>query len=362
MKKNLKHIASWLRSINARILSIIAISIFTIGLVYQQDSTFDAREPLPEFDQLSPQEARFANKVHIGLHVKSFPEYSLSERRITFDGILWFKFPAGSESLATLEKFQFHNSVLLRNGKLIYTSAPIIQQHGENVVVCYNIMVEMRPELNFINFPLSAHRVNLILKNESITHNEIEFISSDQDLTVSKSLFLKNFKISETAVKTGYIAAELNSAEKIKITHPAACFSFVFDSVGVRDLLSLYFPMLVLFLISLFCLLIDIFDKSRLGYVATAVPILVLFRMVIDASLPETGYVTHVDYFFNTFVFLSISILIFQSYVIMRLQAIERDHEEKRHNAILKLEIANNIVFYSIIALLFILGMLTFLR
>jgi hypothetical protein len=77
--------------------------------------------------------------------------------------------------------------------------------------------------------------------------------------------------------------------------------------------MSLYFPMLVLFFIILFCLLIDISDLSRLTYVASAFPVLVLFRMVIDGVSPAVGYVTHVDFVFYWLVFLSLLILLFQA-------------------------------------------------
>ena len=162
---------------------------------------------------------------------------------------------------------------------------------------------------------------------------------------------------------TGYISAPISAHDaQATVDYPVAVFSVSFSTIGVRDLISLYFPMFVLFLIALFCLLIEITDTARLGYVAAAVPILVLFRMVIDAVSPDVGNLTHVDFMYNLFVFLALVILFFQTYVILRLQRIKDASDATKERVNAHLLFLNNLLFFAILLTIAIGSTVSFWR
>ena len=126
-----------------------------------------------------------------------------------------------------------------------------------------------------------------------------------------------------------------------------------FENTSKRDLITLYFPMFVIFLIGLLSLSLGLKDGARLGLIAAALPILVLFRTAIDAPSPNVGEATKVDYIYFVLVFLSLLILLFQAYLAIRIR-MEEDKGKLPPKKRASLEKLNYIAFISILILLII--------
>jgi len=346
-----------------KLLAAIAVSLYLAGLLLWQSNHFPACDPMPTIEQLDAQTLRISSPVTIGLHIHSFPRFSFNQNDFLLDGILWFKYPNGTQTLETLSSFSIHNALVAEHGELLYKSAPIIRLINNDVLACYHIQVQFKATLNHKNFPLSAHRLTIMVQNKTVTPREINFVAGPDQLTIAKDNLVEDWLPRSNYVHTGYVNSPLHPTRKdTSISYPAAIFSIEFENMGTRDLISLYFPMFVLFLITLFCLLIEHNDAARLSYIAAVVPVLVLFIMVIDAVSPHVGYTTHLDFMYNLFVFLSLVILFFQGFVILQLQHVKGESETKQAAQRVWLEYANTFIFFGTLFTLAVSASLTLWR
>ena len=86
----------------------------------------------------------------------------------------------------------------------------------------------------------------------------------------------------------------------------------------------------------------------RLELIGTSMPILVLYRIVIDALSPIVGKTTKVDFAFFLLVFLSLAILLFQAYVVLVMRKVVTLPEEGQTKRIARLDTVNSLVFVAI--------------
>jgi len=346
----LKHL---MRGTLYHVLAILVTAFFAIGILQWEDAHFPSVDPKPSLIPYDETMTKFASKVAVGLYVQGLPEFSIKNNHFTLDGILWFRFPVGSDSLKTIENFVIQDSFLQSGGNLIYKSPPIIKLIEKDVLVAYHIQTSFKTDLNYKHFPLAENMISIVLQNKNVTPRELCFVVDDNSLNLAPRTLVPDKDPVKTEVHAGYMQAELAAGEQgMSISYPTVVFSITFASVGMRDFFSLYFPMFILFFIALFCLIIDINDASRLSYAATAVPILVLFRMVIDACSPSVGYSTHLDFIYYLFVFLSLLILLFQTYVSLKLHYIKSSTERAQEISKKRLERVNDAVFFMLLGLL----------
>ena len=245
---------------------------------------------------------------------------------------------------------------------MIYKSDPIVKFIDQEVLVCYNIQALVKGRLNYKQFPIGDHKLVLSLHNKNLSAREMCLNSRPDYLTLSDDLLIYDWKASEKTVLTGYTSATLNEQKNISVTYPSAIFVINFDNVGIKDLISLYFPLLVLFFIGLFSLFFELGSESRLTFIAASVPILVLFRMVIDGVSPQVGYTTHIDFFYNILVGLSLIILFFQAYVMLMMQKIKEASEQIQKKTKEFLAKINDLVFIGSLCALMILVTYSFYR
>lgn len=342
-------------------LSLAYVSFF---IMWEADHS-RALEPKPTVLHLDQKELNRSSQVEVGMYINNFQTFSIQRNEFTMDAVVWFKFPGGSESMQTIEDFSIKNSFILNSGQTIYKYPPIIKVIGNDVVINYNILVTFKTNLVYTNFPLGNHMINIQVQNRSVNPYELSFVSKNENLAIDTDFkyILDDWIPISYTVDTGYAKSLISSQNNaLDISYPVALFSIEFTNIGHRDVLAIYFPMLVLFLIGLFCLLLDITDPSRLSYVATAIPILVLFRMVIDSISPQTSYMTHLDYMYYTVVLLSLLLTLFQAFLSFIIHAFQLNEQKISENMRRKLTILNDMVFFVILALLVILTTYSYFR
>lgn len=312
-------------------------------------------EEIPSLIQIDEKTKKLATHVTVGMHINSFPEFSFNANNFAIDATIWFKFAKATESLDTLNKFTLKNSKLLGDGSMIYKSPPIIKILDKDVLVCYHIQAIFMSELKHKYFPIGDRRLNIILQNKNVTAQELIFITEPQNVTLSDSILVSNWIPKRTHATAGYIKANLSPRESnMYITYPSVVFSIDFESIGARLPVALYFPLFLLFFIVLMSLILNISDSNRLGLVASGVPALVLFRLVIDSVSPHAGYATHIDVVYYLIVFLSLLILFFQTYIILVIQKTGTGSEDEKQRRNQKLENFSALTFIGIIAVLII--------
>lgn len=341
-----------IKTIKFQLIAIACTSFYIIGLFIIQDRTFKATEKEPIIIEPTSAMKNLATKVTTGLHINSFPKFDFNKNSFSLDAILWFRFPVGTESLQTIENFSLYNNV---ETTWSYKSAPIIKLIDGDVLISFHIEMEFKATLSHELFPIGDHRLYIMFQNRSVTPYEIVFESSPENFTLSKDLLINSWAVYKTFSKTGYIRAPLTLNDpSLDVTYPCTVFAIDFQNIGIGDVMSLYFPMFVLFLIILFSLTINIVDITRLNLVAASVPILVLFRLVILTDAPVTGYATQIDYVYYLLVFISLLILFFQTYVTLSTKHIAELAEREKDALINRLEKFNSFVILISLALLII--------
>lgn len=332
-------------------------------LLYIENKRYDCFEPFPAILEVSPQTKRIATKVQVGMHVKTFPQFSITTGLFVMDAVIWFKFAASTENIETLTNFTIQNSQLLDSEGMMHKSRPMVKLVDDDVLVAFNIQVKFMSSLEYKKFPLGNHRLNITLVNETITPQELVFVSANEHVTLSKDIMVDDWKPVATHAKTGYCSFGLTQDPALALNSPCAVFSIDFNQVGYRSLTSLYFPLFVLFLIGLLSMMINIFDLTRLGMISASLPMLVLYRLVIDANSPPVAYATNIDFVFYSLVMLSIPILIVQMYVALEGKKISQNNDEvEKKEAGEFLERINNVAFILILFALVLLMTYNFLR
>lgn len=332
----------------------ITVAYFAI-LLFIQHKRFLCDDKIPVINLVDEKTKKMASVVHVGMYLNGFPQFSFDTGEFTIDATVWFKFPAATQALSTLEEFTLCNGLIQENGMLIYKSEPIIKLVGEDVIACYHIQTTFHLTMNHKYFPIGDHTLNILLQNKSATAQELCFISDPESLVLSENILINNWFFKQKRVQAGYIKSELYPKNPaMDISYPAVSFSIDFENVGGKKIGVLYIPMLIIFLIGLITLFLAVSDESRITLITGAVSSLALFRLVIDGASPNVGYAMHVDMIFYTFLLLLLIILGFQMYVTLTLNQIKKLTHEIQEKIKYNLEKINDTVFISNLVILMI--------
>lgn len=327
-----KNILPILRNTAFKVSMIVLAGIYVPILLVLRWNSFSVPETMPQIFEVNEKAKKITSVVKTGMYITNFAKFSFNQNEFLLDAIVWFRFPAGTEVLKTLENFSIYFSALQENGFLQYRSAPIIKYIGNDILASYHIQTAFKAHLKFKQFPLEDHKLNILVQNKSVTPSELCFESSEEYFSINPQALNSYFYTpKQTTVKAGYIKAPLATNDpKMELSYPCVLYSIDFENMGMRDLISLYFPMIVVFLIGLLSMLIEITDLTRLSLIAGSVPTLVLFRLVIDGQAPKVGYSMHVDYVFYLLISLSLILLLFQASIALTLSKIKKRESEKQ--------------------------------
>lgn len=348
------YIIDFLKNTKFQLIILFLAACYTTFILGWKYKGFNTSESLPPIKNVTREMVRYANVVEVGLQINSFLQFSFNKNEFGIDGTAWFKFPIGTESLDIISQFTIKHALLQENGHLIYRSKPIIRLSEHNVFVAFHIQTLFKMDLNYRLFPIGDHKLSFILQNRNVTPYEIVFVSKKENFDIAPNILVENWNPFEKYVQSGFLTSVIDKEdESLNVSYPCVAFSIDFENVGLRDIISLYFPMFVLFIIGLFSFSIKITDLNRLLIIASSLPILALFRMVIDSLSPVVGYTTHIDFVYYLLVFLSLLILFFQAYVVLALQRIEESDGAERQRMKVRLERLNAIM-YTLVLIIFI--------
>jgi hypothetical protein len=270
-------------------------------LVIQYKQNYFAEKNYP-ISHVSEKEKKLASNVEVGLFINNFPKFSFYKNKFRMDGVVWFKFPIGAESIHTIKKFSF------KNGKIISKSDPIVQKSGNNVIINYQVLVDFITPLNYKHFPASDHKLTIILQNKTTSPSELYFVGNTSNFKLSDNLLTGNWKPLKKYVDSGYI--------KSIADFPSTVFTIDFYNRDLRHFILLYLPLFLIFFLIFASLLTSVTNiEVRFPVVAGVIPILALHSLVIESVSPPGSNITKVDQIYLTLIVLSLVILLFQSYI-----------------------------------------------
>lgn len=292
------------------ITSIIILRLLYKPLIYFK--SYDAAPPihpiLPE--QLQKFETKPA-KIRLGLYIYDFPKFDFIKNDFSFKGVLFFEFDPTLISVDILGKFSFDKAVKVKK------SEPYIKLSSFNsdlIFVRYDIKVDFKTNLDYRLFPLSDHSVNIILDHEFFSSEEILFEASLATFGISSFIDTPGWKEYQRNVRTGYTIAKIEAYNpEVDIYRPRAIFTINYVQSGLRFIISILFPLLLLFFMSNFVFSMD--PKTHFGSIISisigTITGLIAYKYVIDNLSPKVGYFVLTDFIYFIFLFLMIILFVF---------------------------------------------------
>ena len=280
------------------VMAAITIVLFFIILYYPLNKIFFSSDQPPNLQFLTPKKSgAFGGnipKVKVSLYVNDFPEFNMTDNKFVFEGTLSFEFNPELISISTLEKFSFEQ------GTILSKSSPTTRLLGNNLLIYYDVRVQLSSPMDYHLFPIDDHQLFIVIDNKSVSPNSVEFVSSNENFILSKSVFVGGWKSIGNFVETGYMQTILEKGnDSKKIDYPAVMFSINFVRSGMRPIFIIFIPLLILFILSTFLLFWEKEHMSnRIVICSSIIAALLTYRFVIESMSPQVGYFMISDYIF----------------------------------------------------------------
>ena len=276
MKENSQFVRPWFQLI----LIILSFSIIIFTLV-RRITIFHTYDTYPELTRFDPKTFErfgyFPEKVQVGFLVNQINKFDTVKNDFVFTGILWFSFNPGTISIDTLNKFDF------RQAKILKRSPPTTKIVGDKIIVKYKLTVKFSSNLNYTDFPLDDHRINLMLVYPLISPQEIMLEAKVQNFDIETEAQVFGWDQVNKNAESGYLVARLDPFDSQKNAYyPAAFFSTDFSRYGIRYVIIILLPILFIFYLSLFSF--SIIPRAGISLVAGGISGLISYRFVILPS------------------------------------------------------------------------------
>ncbi len=303
------------RIISALILTFSVSAIFVTSLFRHKTA-----DPIPKISFITREKQKelgpFTSVVKTGFYIKNISKADVINNNFSINGVVWFEFDPSEVMLSMVEKFSFLDGVIVQKAE------PNIKMIGERVFVKYEVVVELSSDLRYHYYPYDSHRLPIILINDYVSTYEMFFITADANFNIDPSVSLSNWKVDDITTDYGYRTANFEGiSSRKKVNYPLTLFLLEFSSLGIKNILVVFIPVLFNILLALFCLLIfyrrgeEHFDILTMASVALTSQI--AFRFVLNTMMPNVGYSTVADNVYTTglgvifFVFFVVAIGVF---------------------------------------------------
>ncbi|HBS48164.1 TPA: hypothetical protein DEO28_03710 [Candidatus Dependentiae bacterium] len=307
-------------NVEFQIYSIIIALCFVVGLFTIPFYVFNSSDEKPDLIYCVPQKGLELGSniadVKTGLFINGFSEFDVNKNKFTFDGLVWFQFDPSRISFDTIDKFSFEGGVL------VYKSPPETSLVNDELLVKYKIIVQFSSMLGYRDFPFDDHSIYITLINDSILPSEAMYLSMNSDLDVVKDIQLQGWGVLKTNVEHGYSEAVLDDTDLHKnISYPKVVFRIDVSSQGIRKVLIIVIPLLILFFLALFSLSIDTDIKDNMGTIVGlttgSLTGLFAYRFVIESLSPSVVYFTITDYLYTFVLICTFLVFIYSMYLLL---------------------------------------------
>ncbi|MCL5436834.1 MAG: hypothetical protein M1549_03100 [Candidatus Dependentiae bacterium] len=279
---------------------VFTISVLSIFFARVNSDNY-IRDPYAPIYALTPQEiAKFGSiptEVTAGLFVRDVPKFDPVKGNFTLDVVVWFLFDPRLVSLERLRNFYFEKS------EVISKAEPQVSIKGDNLFARFDMRLKLDVVFDYREFPFDDHRLNLILVHEGFTPAEVSFEAVRGNLELSPLMSILGWHCFDWRVAPGFMRQKFAMRERTtgETYYPTIVFSLDFERVGIRHIISIFIPLLLIIFIALFTFSIDPLGTNAGSIVtlsATAVTALIAYRFVIEAMSPGVGYLLCSDYVF----------------------------------------------------------------
>jgi len=281
-------------------LLIIFISFAIVFMAYGPVRKFFSAEPFPQLSPITPQKVKEwraePTTVIVGLYIRNFPEFDFVTNQFIVDGILWFEFDPALISLEIVSKFAFDKA------KIIKKSEAYTKLIDDKFFARYDIQIKFSMDLDYHFFPFDDHRMYIILINRFLPPSELMFKSDNIDFIVAKEVQISGWEIEDRVARGGYAQdyLETYSPEKI-VLYPKVVFSLDFRRSGLRYILLIVLPLIIIFFTGLFSFAFDPEKHSGMvsGLAIGGLTSLLSYRFVLERLTPNVGHFVLSDYIYT---------------------------------------------------------------
>jgi hypothetical protein len=165
------------------------------------------------------------------------------------------------------------------------------------VLTTFHVKVKFSSVLNYQDFPFDGHRIRISISHNNLSPEEIIFESTERDMIIKTDETQTGWHKIDQDINTGYLESDIDAYDKRNTQyHPAITFSIDYERYGIRFILSIFLPLLLIFYIALFGFSLD--EGSALRNAVGGVTGILGYRFVIDNLSPKVGYFMISDYIF----------------------------------------------------------------
>lgn len=282
--------------------ALMVVLYYMSGLAYNEQPIALHHVTSQQLQEVKGNPAR----VDVGLYIDSFDTFDMISDKFIFNGILTFVFDARQVTLKELEK------ITIAHGKFLYRSDPIVFSEHDRTTAHYHIRAQCAGNLNYAWYPLEDHRLSIVFVDANVTVHDLVFTINKTDF-IAPEMDTQGWHKFATIADAGYLETLV---KQHAIQSPAVVFAIEYGQYSnLRNMMTILLPMLLLFVVALFSIIIDPADGFTF---ALTIPVQVIagfiaFRFVVESMSPKVGYFMYSDYFFLFFLFLTFIILIFNT-------------------------------------------------
>lgn len=312
-----------------KIIILFASFLYVIGLFAYVLKDFRTEDEIPAIQAINldmrKQFRDLSAVVRTGMYIKNFPTFDFTNNSFSVDALVWFEFTKNELMLKTVEKFTFENATIKQK------SSPHVSIQGDKILAKYDIVFDVKTDLNFQRFPLDDHRLSMVLTNEFVSPAEMYF-DDDADATsfsVSPDIFISNWYPYQLHATPGYSSIKIDEhRDDRRSSHPKIAFTVDFAKRGINRILIIFVPLLATIFFALFTFLMSFNNHSgKTTLSVTAITAILGYRFVIQQMSPPVGYFTITDKIYLFFLLFALMVFIFQL-VLLRQYLLLMDREK----------------------------------
>lgn len=290
--------------------------IFFLWILYKPISKYYVHEEPEHIMTLTPQKIIFFGgdpiPILVGLYIHGFPEFNITKDTFIIDLTIWFRFNPKRISLKRVGDFTFEKARII---KKIKTHS---QLEGDKLFVRYFMRISLVTKLNFKFFPFEDHRISLSLMHQGLSPREAIFETSRSNLIINPNIKITGWKIVDKSARMGYIEDKIDVHKGGRtIYYPILRFSLYFARVGIRHIITIIIPLLLIFFMFLLTLT---FNPKKVGLIRISVGLISVAmaqRFIMQHLSPSPGYLMISDSIFLFVLLSSCIILLINTFSVM---------------------------------------------
>ena len=286
-------------SIKFQLILLLIFASFLAFLLYQTTKVISINDQFPPIIALNTKEiVRLGGDptvVTVGIYIRDFPTFDIFHNKLSADLTVWFKFDPNKISLDKIGKF------FISNARFLYKDKPYTKIVNGQLFAKYNIAIEFTTNLNYENFPLDDHTINIIITNQFFSPNEVIFKIARNNLIIDPDIDPIGWDLVDKKVESGYVETNLDPLDKkIKAYYPRVISSLYFKKSGTRKLITIFIPLFLIFYIALMTFTLNPFTEFGriIGISISSISAVLAYRFIIGNLSPETGYLMISDRIF----------------------------------------------------------------